>query len=37
LEFVFGSLPKDWQQVIMEIEATGYKIQSKQTCNACIM
>ncbi|PKY62971.1 hypothetical protein RhiirA4_490526 [Rhizophagus irregularis] len=30
LEFVFGSLPKDRQQVIMEIEATGYKIQKKR-------
>ncbi|CAJ0764597.1 5583_t:CDS:2 [Entrophospora sp. SA101] len=30
LEFAFGSLPKDQQQIIMEIEATGYKIQKKR-------
>ncbi|CAG8615288.1 7686_t:CDS:10 [Paraglomus brasilianum] len=30
LELVFGSLPKNQQQVIMEIEATGYKIQKKR-------
>jgi hypothetical protein len=29
LEYVFSNLPKDKQQVITEIEATGYKIQSK--------
>ena len=29
LEYVFSTLPKDRQQVITEIEATGYKIQSK--------
>lgn len=29
-EFVFGSLPKDRQEGIMEIEAIGYKIQKKQ-------